>query len=235
MKEIDTAVFTALQIQLAQEVFIPPEDEAFPLEEGALLFTLDIQYQEEIAYMALDVQGWRQSSSQIYVARTGVEFEYKPRFFCFREGPPLLKMIERVQQHLGLEPALLLVDGHGIAHPQRLGVASWLGIRGKVPSIGCAKAPLLEYTPPVENQRGSTSLLFREQEAVGVALVTQDRVKPVFVSPGHRISLKQAIAIILELSPKHRISEPLRRADQSARAYAKGQIPSQGIDLGELL
>jgi deoxyribonuclease V len=65
--------------------------------------------------------------------------------------------------------------------------------------------------------------------------VTQDRVKPVFVSPGHRISLKQAIAIILELSPKHRISEPLRRADQSARAYAKGQIPSQGIDLGELL
>ena len=106
-------------------------------------------------------------------------------------------------------------------------------IKADVPTIGCAKETLIRYRGDVGERKRSHLPIKDGDEVVGAALKTQDRVKPVFVSPGHRVSLSTAIEVILHLS-RYRIPEPLRRADQSARACASGIPPEGVILLGEL-
>lgn len=208
-----------LQQQLAKQLIIPNEDHKFKSDD--LIFSLDIQYQNNIAFVGLDIQTYAGEIIGAYVTKTSVDMEYIPQFFCFREGPPLLKIIDLVQKQFNLNPDLLIVDGHGIAHPRRFGVACWLGVQTNLPVIGCAKRSLLPYQGILADKRGSCLSVFLQQEIVGKVLRTQDNVKPVFVSIGNKININTAINIILELSSKYRICEPLRRADQIARAYAK--------------
>lgn len=145
-------------------------------------------------------------------------------FFCFCEGPPFLKVVNLVQQYFNLKPDMLITDGHGIAHPRRFGVACWLGVQMNLPTIGCAKQTLLDYNGVLGKKRGSWLAVWLESEMVGKVLRTQDGVKPIFVSAGHRISLTTAAEVIFNLAPRYRLCEPLRRADQAARAFAKGKI-----------
>lgn len=168
-----------------------------------------------------------------FAAAVPVQVPYIPRFFCFREGPPLLETITAIQDRFGLAPDLILVDGHGIAHPRRFGVACWVGLKTGIPTIGCAKKTLLNYAGEIGKRRGDSLPIADQDEVVGAALTTRDNVKPVFVSPGHGINLDTTIEIILALS-RYRIPDPLRRADQVARACAKGQIPAGITDLGKL-
>jgi len=184
---------------------------------------LDIQYKNQTAFVGLDIQRYSGERIATYVSQTTVDIEYVPQFFCFREGPPLLETINRVQQQFNLTPKLLITDGHGIAHPRRFGVACWLGVQTQLPVIGCAKQTLLDYQGVLDDQRGSSLAVWLNNEPVGNVLRTQNGVKPVYVSPGHQINLTTATNIILHLSPKYRLCEPLRRADQAARAYAKGK------------
>jgi deoxyribonuclease V len=118
------------------------------------------------------------------------------------------------------------MDGHGLAHPRRFGLACWVGVKTGVPAIGCAKRTLLQYSGEVERTRGNYLLIEDKDEILGAVLRTQDGVKPVFVSPGHKISLQTAIQVVLRLAPRYRIPDPLRVADQSARACARGVQPS---------
>ncbi|MEK7483228.1 MAG: endonuclease V [Planctomycetota bacterium] len=221
MSEIER--LAELQTVLAKKVFIPPEQSGYAPQKGDVIFSLDIQYVKDQAFVALDVQKWGEESYQIYVGITPVECEYIPQYFCFREGPPLLRVIQTVQKKYHLNPQLILIDGHGLAHPRRFGVACWIGIHTEVPSIGCAKESLLPYEETPGIHRGDRSWIKHQEETVGAILRTQFKVRPVFVSAGHRLNLSCAIDIVLELSPKYRISEPLRRADQIARAYARGE------------
>jgi deoxyribonuclease V len=208
-----------LQQQLAKQLIIPNEDHKFKSDD--LIFSLDIQYQNNIAFVGLDIQTYAGEIIGAYVTKTSVDMEYIPQFFCFREGPPLLKIIDLVQKQFNLNPDLLIVDGHGIAHPRRFGVACWLGVQTNLPVIGCAKRSLLPYQGNLGEKRGSCLSVLLQQEVVGKVLRTQDNVKPVFVSIGNKINLNTAVNVILQLSSKYRICEPLRRADQIARAYAK--------------
>jgi len=216
---MDLKKLSSLQQQLAKQVIIPNEDHRF--KSNDLIFSLDIQYKDNIAFVGLDIQTYAGEIIGSYVEKTSVDMEYIPQFFCFREGPPLLEIIQLVQKKLHLNPDLLIVDGHGIAHPRRFGVACWLGVQTNLPVIGCAKRSLLPYQGILADKRGSCLEVFFKQEVVGKVLRTQDNIKPVFVSVGNKITLNTAINIILQLSPKYRICEPLRRADQMARTYAK--------------
>lgn len=216
-----------LQNVLAKKVVIPPDTNGYRPKQGDTVFSLDIQYVENQAFVALDVQSWNEPAYQTYVGITPVECEYVPQYFCFREGPPLLRVIQNVQQKYHLSPKMILIDGHGIAHPRRFGVACWIGIHTEVPTIGCAKESLLSYSGNPGIHRGDCFWLKDQEETVGAILRTQSNVRPVFVSPGHQVSLSGAVEVLLALSPKYRISEPLRRADQIARAYARGErLPS---------
>ncbi|MEJ2050143.1 MAG: deoxyribonuclease V [Calditrichota bacterium] len=146
----------------------------------------------------------------VYIEKYETNFPYIPGYLSFREAPPILKLFHKIK----LIPDVLLCDGQGIAHPRRLGLASHLGLFLDLPSIGCAKSVLVgEYQEPTAG-KGSYSYLYYQESIVGAALRTREKVKPVYVSPGHKIDLRSAIRIILKCSPKFRIPEPLRVAHQ---------------------
>jgi deoxyribonuclease V len=220
---MDLSYLAKLQKQWATEVIIPPDNTGYSPQPNDVIFSLDIQYVNDIAFVGLDVQRYDGEVLGTYVGKTVVDMAYIPQFFCFREGPPLLEMVNLTRQYFNLTPNVLIVDGHGIAHPRRFGVACWLGIKTGLPVIGCAKQTLLDYEGELAQERGSWLPVFLEAEMVGKVLRSQDGIKPIFVSAGHLINLMTATEMILHLAPRYRLCEPLRRADQAARAYAKGK------------
>ena len=223
-----------IQEDLASKVVIPPDGSGYHPNTGDVIFSLDAQYVDNQAYVGLDVQKWRGETIGTYVGVAKVSMPYIPHFFCFREGPPLLQMIMAAKRVLSLKPDLIILDGHGIAHPRRFGLACWIGVHTDTPTIGCAKEALIWYDGEIKKEKGNTLLIEDQNEQVGTVLVTRDNTNPVFVSSGHRVSLQTASKTILHLTKTYRICEPLRSADRSARAYAKGVVLDNVIPVGEL-
>jgi deoxyribonuclease V len=139
--------------------------------------------------------------------------------FSFREIPPVIKALEQIE----ITPDLIICDGQGIAHPRRFGMASHLGVLFDVPTIGCAKRRLVGSIQENKKIRGEYSPICDNNEIIGAALITQDNVKPVFVSIGHKISLQNACNWVLKMSPMYRIPEPIRQADHLVRMKMKSQ------------
>lgn len=148
------------------------------------------------------------------VAVRPTDFPYLPGFFSLREAPAALEAVTAFSQ----APGAILVDGQGIAHPRGFGVACHIGVLTGLPTIGCAKSRLLGSFREPGRERGDWSPLVVEGRTVGAVLRTQTGVKPVFVSPGHLVTLKDCIEIVLHCSPHYRVPEPLRMADAAARA-----------------
>lgn len=141
-----------------------------------------------------------------------IPLPYIPGFLNFREGPAFLRAFRK----LSLCPDVTLVDGNGIAHPRRMGLASYLGVVLDVPTVGCAKNPFYPHRLPGK-ARGRHSVFKNDHyEQVGYCLRTRSSVKPVFVSPGHRVDFQMAKTIVLACS-RYRIPEPLRKAHLLAR------------------
>ena len=133
---------------------------------------------------------------------------YVPGLLSFRELPLVLTAWDRLRQ----KPDLVLVDGHGIAHPRGLGIASHLGLAIDRPTIGCAKSILVGRHEPLAPARGSMAPLVHHGETVGYAVRTKDKVNPVFVSCGHRVSQETAVRWVLECARGYRLPEPTRQA-----------------------
>lgn len=152
--------------------------------------------------------------------RTRVSFPYVPGLLSFREAPPLLGLFRKLRH----DPDLVFIDGHGFAHPRRAGIACHIGVFLDRPVIGCAKSLLVGTYREPGARRGSVSdLVDKHGQVIGAVVRTQDGVKPVFVSVGHRISLKSAVRLTLACAPKYRIPEPTRLADiLAARAKREG-------------
>ncbi|WP_189314969.1 endonuclease V [Streptomyces brasiliensis] len=142
-----------------------------------------------------------------------VPFPYVPGLLAFREIPAVLAALEA----LPCPPGLVVCDGYGLAHPRRFGLAGHLGVLTGLPTIGVAKNPFTFVYDDPDPARGSVSPLLAGTEEVGRALRTRDAVKPVFVSVGHRVSLDNACAHTLALTPRYRLPETTRRADASCR------------------
>ena len=160
------------------------------------------------AIAVLDVE--KGNVEQIVAAEAEAKFPYLPGLLSFRELPALAAALEK----LATRPDLVICDGQGIAHPRRFGLACHLGVVYDLPVIGCAKTRLIGEADEPGYVRGSVAQLINEGETVGVVLRTRDGVRPVYVSPGHRISLRTACEWILSLSSKYRIPEPIRAADE---------------------
>ena len=141
-----------------------------------------------------------------------LDFPYVPGFLSFRESPFILAACER----LTVTPDLILVDGQGIAHPRRMGLASHLGLFLNTPTIGCAKSLLCGRHEVTGDQPGSYAEIIDRGETIGVALRTKLGVKPVYVSIGHRIDLQSAIYWVLECCRGYRLPEPTRLAHLAA-------------------
>ncbi|MYF55630.1 deoxyribonuclease V [Candidatus Poribacteria bacterium] len=146
------------------------------------------------------------------VAESRITFPYVPGLLSFREIPPLLVAFS----HLQTKPDLVIVDGQGLAHPRRFGLASHLGLILNIPTIGCAKSRLCgEYTQP-EKQKGSYTHITDKNEIIGVALRTRTDVSVVYVSIGHKISLSSARKLTLACCDKYRLPETTRYAHKAA-------------------
>ncbi|MEU2661841.1 endonuclease V [Micromonospora sp. NPDC007220] len=184
--------------------------------EPATVAGLDVAYAESgdrlaAAVTVLDARTLAVVDSAVSVGRPA--FGYVPGLFAFRELPALLDALDR----LTVLPEMLVCDGHGLAHPRRFGLACHLGVVTGLPSIGVGKTPLLgEWTPPA-GRRGAWTPLRDGDETVGRVLRTRDGVKPVFVSVGHRMSLDDATARVLALTPRYRLPETTRTADRLCR------------------
>jgi len=146
-----------------------------------------------------------------------VNFPYIPGLLSFREAPACLAAIEK----LTTIPDCFIVDGQGIAHPRRLGIASHLGLFLGVPTIGCAKSRLIgDFKQPL-SKKGSTSALMDNGEIIGSVVRTRNNVKPVFVSIGNKCRLCDAIRIVLNCCTKYRLPEPSRFAHQMVTRLKK--------------
>ncbi len=142
-----------------------------------------------------------------------VRFPYVPTFLSFRELPVVLQAVRKLPRW----PDLFLVDGQGIAHPRRLGIAAHLGVLLDRPTVGVAKHRLIGTYEEPPNPAGSAVPLMDQGEQVGWVVRTRSRVKPVFVSPGHRITLQESLQWVLATCRGFRLPEPLRRADHRSR------------------
>ncbi|WP_433118047.1 deoxyribonuclease V [Micromonospora sp. CA-246542] len=182
---------------------------------------LDVAYAESgdllaAAVTVLDARTLAVVDSAVSLGRPA--FDYVPGLFAFREAPALLAALDALKT----VPDLLVCDGHGVAHPRRFGLACHLGVVTGLPAIGVGKTPLVgEWEAPAA-ERGAWSALRDGGEVLGRVLRTRDGVKPVFVSVGHRVSLENATARVLALTPRYRLPETTRTADRLCREALAG-------------
>jgi deoxyribonuclease V len=154
---------------------------------------------------------------QVEVVTDRIAFPYVPGLLSFREAPLVLAACEK----LTAIPDLFLVDGQGIAHPRRMGLASHLGLFWNTPTIGCAKSRLCGLHEEPGNEAGSHAELTDKGEVIGAVLRTKAGVKPVYISIGHRISLPAAVNWVMACCRAYRLPEPTRLAHQAAGGNLK--------------
>lgn len=146
------------------------------------------------------------------LARVPTPFPYVPGLLSFRELPGVLAALES----LDTPPDLLLCDGQGIAHPRRLGIAAHLGVITGLATIGVGKSRLTGTYEEPGAEKGDRAPLMDGDERIGTVLRTRRNVKPLFVSPGHRVSHDEAVDWVLACTPKYRLPAPIRMADRLA-------------------
>ncbi len=151
-----------------------------------------------------------------------VNFPYIPGLLSFRESPILLKAFSKVKE----EPDIVILDAQGIAHPRGIGLASHIGLLLNIPSIGCAKTRLIGSYNDVGEEVRCHSQLTVEGKTVGVVLRTRKNVKPVFVSPGHKIDLATSIYLVLKSCRGYKLPEPTRQAHNLVNKKRKEHLNS---------
>ena len=137
-----------------------------------------------------------------------VAFPYIPGLLSFRESPMLIRAFTKIKS----VPGILMLDAQGIAHPRGIGLASHMGLLLDTPSIGCAKTRLIGEHDEVDNEVGDSKPLLVKERQVGAVLRTKKNVKPVFVSPGHKIDIITSIQVVLKSCRGYRLPEPTRQA-----------------------
>jgi deoxyribonuclease V len=178
---------------------------------------LDVSIRGDLAQAAVAV--WHVEEQTVVaeaVHRCEVPFPYVPGLLSFREMPAILPALDK----LDAQPDAFMTDSHGRAHPRRFGLACHLGVVLDWPLLGVAKSRLTgERRGELDAEKGSRVPLTSEgsDEVIGTVLRTRTDVKPVFVSVGHRLTLRDAEAVTLSVSPRYKIPEPTRRAHKLSR------------------
>lgn len=146
------------------------------------------------------------------VVEKPLTFPYVPGLLTFRECPAILAAMDQLK----VQPDLVMVDGQGIAHPRRIGIAAHLGVLLDKPTIGCAKSRLIGTHDEPYHKAGCYTDLWDKDDLIGAVLRTRDNVNPLFISIGHKINLPTAIDLVLECCRGYRLPEPTRLAHQTA-------------------
>jgi len=154
------------------------------------------------------------------LVKSETRFPYVPGFLAFREVPALTQVWDQMEQ----KPDLLVVDGHGIAHPRRMGIAAHFGAVTGQPSMGCAKKLLFGKFDEPGPALGSYSPIRDKDETIGYAFRSKANVAPVFVSPGHLMGLQNTLDVVKQCTGKYRIPEPTRQAHEFVNQFRRGEL-----------
>lgn len=214
---------TTLQSRLAAKVVA---ETTFDPSAVQTVAGVDVSFQGDVARAAVVVLGFPGLEPVDYaLAEVPVSFPYVPGLLAFREGPAVLAALEK----LATWPDLFVFDAQGLAHPRRLGLAAHLGVILDWPSIGCAKSLLTGTHDEPGEAVGDWAPLLDGDETLGAVVRTRVRVKPLFVSIGHRVDLVTAVAFVLRCTRGYRLPETTRYAHKVAGGtrlqIAQAQLP----------
>lgn len=209
----------ALQKEMRKSLrFDVPDSQCIQTIAGA-----DISYHKNsnLFYAAIVVLNYPQMTLKAYSLATGIsDFPYVPGFLGFREVPTLLKAWEL----LPFKPDVLVLDGQGILHPRRMGIASHFGVLTHQPTIGCAKNSLYGKHKEPNALKYSFSEMQEQSTLLGYALRTKENSKPVYISPGYGLSLPKSLLIMKKCVGKYRIPEPTRFAHEVVNEFRTGKL-----------
>lgn len=209
-----------MQKTLAAQVRL--EDDFPPLR---LIAGVDVGFEEggtitRAAVVLLDALSLEPIAQTL--ARIPTSMPYIPGLLSFRELPAVLQALEALPH----APDLIFSDGHGIAHPRGLGIAAHLGVVTGLPTVGVAKKILTGHHEPLGEQRGDkTELLDKAGRVIGTVLRSKDKVRPLIISPGNRVSLDTAPQLVMQYVTRYRLPEPTRLADRLASRRDEKKLP----------
>lgn len=209
---------TQLQNELRSKIDLRPMREPIHTIAGA-----DISFNkyETTVYAGIVVLQFPSLVPLSYsLVQVEVHFPYVPGYLAFREVPALMK----AWQALPEKPDVLVVDGHGIAHPRRLGIATHFGVLTGQRSMGSAKKILCGKYEEPQLEKHAFSPITHKNEQIGWAVRSKDKVAPIFVSPGNLMSLDDSLNIIQECFGKYRLPEPTRLAHEAVNRFRKHEL-----------
>jgi deoxyribonuclease V len=215
--DLSPAEARRLQEKLASRVAAGP---ALDLSGVRHVAGADVSTQEDRAYatvVVLDFPGL--SPVEVRGFESPLRFPYVPGLLSFREVPPLVGALEKVES----EVDALILDAQGLAHPRRMGLASHLGLLLDVPTVGCAKSRLVGSFEEPGVEKGSAKDLVHRGEIVGRVVRTREGVSPVYVSVGNMIDLRSSVELVLACCTKYRLPESTRQAHNAANRLRRGE------------
>ena len=230
-------------MDIARDLHIPLDAEAAFQRQRELARELDLSSPTRPPRLigAADVAYAKDGSDEAYAAVVVLErdtlrvidradwvgppaFDYLPGLFALREAATLVEAFKK----LSTRPDVVLIDGHGIAHPRRFGLACQLGLTFGVPTVGCAKKRLCGKAEPLGPLHGSRARVLDKGETIGYALRTQDGIKPVWVSPGNGYDHASAVDLVMSVRGEYRIPEPLRQAHNASVELRAAAVEANG-------
>lgn len=224
----DLAPYEAQQIQKDLQAQVSEADPASPIRTIAGIEVAHSRFSDTLIAAVSVVNYPEMTLVEEAIVEYQTKFPYIPGLLSFRECPAILEALGRLKT----APDLLLVDGPGVAHPHGLGVASHLGVLLDLPTIGCSRSSLVgSYVEPEVSAGSQTSLVW-QGEIIGTVYRSKNRVAPLFISVGHRISRSRAHSMVVECCQGYRLPEPTRYAYaalSSARANAKTTSAAEAI------
>lgn len=209
---------TDIQKELKSRINLEPLDSPITLVAGA-----DVSFNKfsTTVYAGVIVMDFpNMEVKQIALAQHETTFPYVSGYLAFREMPAL----EKAWNMLSLKPDVLILDGQGITHPRSVGIATHFGILENQPTIGCAKSMLSGKFDELGLEKFSSSPIVIKEKLSGFALRTKNAVKPVYISPGHRISVEQSLELVTQCVGKYRIPEPTRIAHEKVNLFRTGKM-----------
>lgn len=206
----EVAELEELQYQVAQNVVLQNSFRSLP----RFVVGIDLAFRDDHAVTAGVVMTFPDMQQVITRFSTHrLQFPYIPGLLVFREGPPILEMIQSLLHF----SKLVFINAHGIAHPRYCGCASHVGVLSGIPTIGVASQILCGCydSEAISDSRSHAPLLFRNRQ-VGWILRSQPRNKPIVISPGHQIDLLSCLHLTKMCIRSHKLPEPLQLAHHLA-------------------
>lgn len=209
---------TQIQKELQQQINVQPRKLGIKTIGGA---DISLNMFSKTVYAGIVLLSYPDMKLLGYSLLQGeTNFPYIAGYLAFREVPTLSKVWEQMP----VKPDVLVVDGHGIAHPRRLGIATHFGLVTGQATMGCAKKILFGKFEEPSLYRGAYAPIFDRQEQIGYALRSKDKALPVYISPGHRLSMMESLDIAITSLGKYRIPEPTRLAHETVNRFRIGEL-----------